>query len=97
MKRTLLFVIAMMVLAGAGATKMTDTEKQYLDFLYAIMNPADIANRSKEFYLENSIRPALKAREELPWGKKISERDFRHFVLPLRVNNEAIDRHRPIF
>ena len=97
MKRTLLFAIAMMVMAGAGATKMTDTEKQYLDFLYSIMNPADIANRSKEFYLENAIRPALKAREELPWGKKISERDFRHFVLPLRVNNEAIDRHRPIF
>ena len=33
----------------------------------------------------------LLALQEMPWGKKISEGDFLHFVLPLRVNNENLD------
>ncbi|MDE6368562.1 MAG: transglutaminase domain-containing protein, partial [Muribaculaceae bacterium] len=65
--------------------------------LYSVMNPADSADRTPEFYLENCIRPSLQALEELPWCKNIPEREFKYFVLPLRVNNEAIDAHRPAF
>lgn len=77
--------------------KATPEEMALLTQLYEMMNPADAANRTPQFYLDNAVRPAMKARKEMPWGKTISERDFRHFVLPLRVNNEAIDTHRPIF
>ena len=33
----------------------------------------------------------------MPWGKNIPHREWRHFVLPLRINNEALDNHRPEF
>lgn len=72
-------------------------ELKGLEELYSVMNPADSADHTPEFYLENCIRPALQAREEMPWGKDIPEREFKYFVLPLRVNNEAIDGHRPLF
>jgi len=72
-------------------------ELQWLGFLYKSMNPADSANRSPEFFLENAVRPALKARMEMSWGKNIPDREFRYFVLPLRVNNEALDAHRQTF
>lgn len=83
--------------AGADRLCRNQEELKYLTELYSVMNPADSADRSPEFYLENCIRPSLQAREELPWMKNIPEREFKYFVLPLRVNNEAIDEHRPAF
>ena len=56
----------------------------------------DITDYSGEYYLEN-IDYSLKAREEMPWGKTIPEREFRHFVLPVRVNNENLDDSRKVF
>lgn len=83
--------------AGADRLCRNQQELLYLTELYNLMNSADSANRTPQFYLDNAIRPALQAREELPWGKSIPEREFKHFVLPIRVNNEAIDAHRPAF
>lgn len=98
MKRNILLSIAIFFSAIlAVAAEITRDERHYLDFLYSIMNPADKADRSEQFYLDNAVRPALRARKEMPWGESVSERDFKHFVLPLRVNNEAIDPHRPAF
>ena len=37
---------------------------------------------------------AVKARHEMPWGEKVPGREWRHFVLPLRVNNEDLDSFR---
>ena len=33
----------------------------------------------------------------MPWGKVVPEREFRHFVLPIRVNNENLDDSRKVF
>jgi hypothetical protein len=33
----------------------------------------------------------------MPWGKEIPEMIFRHFVLPVRVNNENLDESRMLF
>ena len=33
----------------------------------------------------------------MPWGKTVPELLFRHFVLPMRVNNEPLDSSRVIF
>lgn len=82
---------------GADKLCRDDRELLYLTELYSLMNPADSADRSVEFYLENCIRPSLKAIDELPWSKNVPPREFKYFVLPLRVNNEAIDAHRPAF
>lgn len=75
---------------------MNEEQKEAMTFLYAYMPLADIADYSGDFYLEN-VNYALKAREEMPWGKTIPEREFRHFVLPVRVNNENLDNCRKVF
>ena len=84
-------------LYAKASTESTYDEQKYLLELYKIMNPADKVNRSEQFYLDNAVRPALQARIEMPWGKTIPEREWIHFVLPIRVNNEALDAHRPVF
>jgi transglutaminase-like putative cysteine protease len=71
-------------------------EMEALRFLYAYMPLADVTDYSVEFHLEN-VRATLEAREQMPWGKKVPELLFNHFVLPLRVNNEALDMSRPVF
>ena len=49
-----------------------------------------------EFFLDN-VRYALRAREEMAWGRDVPEDLFRHFVLPVRVNNERLDEFRMIY
>lgn len=77
-------------------SEMTPEEKEALTFLYAYMPIGDITDYSGEFYLKN-IRSSFQAREEMPWGKDIPEDIFRHFVLPVRINNENLDESRMVF
>lgn len=78
------------------STPMTPEEREALLFLYAYMPIGDITDYSGDFYLTN-VQYSLQAREEMPWGKTIPEREFRHFVLPIRVNNENLDESRKVF
>lgn len=71
-------------------------EKEALQFLYAYMPIGDITDYSGAYYLMN-VRYALRAKAEMPWGKSVPEREFRHFVLPVRVNNENLDESRKVF
>ncbi|WP_169309604.1 transglutaminase-like domain-containing protein, partial [Bacteroides cellulosilyticus] len=71
-------------------------EQEALEFLYAYMPLADITDYPGEFHLMN-IRASQRAAEEMPWGKNIPEDLFRHFVLPVRVNNEQLDSARVVF
>ena len=71
-------------------------EQEALEFLYAYMPLADITDYPGEFHLMN-IRASQRATEEMPWGKTIPEDLFRHFVLPVRVNNEQLDSARVVF
>ncbi len=75
---------------------MSPAEKEAMRFLYAYMPLGDIADYSGEYFLEN-IKTSFQAREEMPWGKNIPEDIFRHFVLPIRVNNENLDESRMVF
>ncbi|KAA6349521.1 hypothetical protein EZS27_003032 [termite gut metagenome] len=75
---------------------MTPAEREALTFLYAYSPVGDIADYPGEFYLKN-IRSSFKAKKEMPWGKTIPENVFRHFVLPIRVNNENMDESRMVF
>ena len=76
--------------------KATNEEVEALHFLYAYMPLADVTDYSTAFY-EANVKSSLKARQEMAWGTKVPELLFRHFVLPLRVNNEALDSCRAIF
>ena len=66
-------------------TSLTTEEREALMFLYAYMPIGDITDYSGDYYLMN-VRYALKTRQEMPWGCRIPEREFRHFVLSVRVN-----------
>lgn len=78
------------------STEMTTAQREAMMFLYAYMPLCDIANQPADFFLE-MVDCTLKAREEMPWGKIVPEREFIHFVLPLRVNNENLDSCRTVF
>ena len=69
-------------------------EREAMEFLYAYMPLADVTDYTPDFYLAN-VRKSFQAREEMPW--KVPEREFRHFVLPLRTNNEDLDSARLVF
>lgn len=75
---------------------MTHDERQAMTFLYAYMPVCDIVDYSSCFHLKN-VRYAFLAREMMPWGESVPEKEFRHFVLPLRVNNENLDSCRDVF
>ena len=75
---------------------VNEQEMDALRFLYAYMPLADVTDYSVQFHLEN-VRATLEAREQMPWGKTVPVLLFNHFVLPLRVNNEALDMSRPVF
>lgn len=76
--------------------KLNGREKDALTFLYAYMPLGDMVDHNGTYFLEN-IDVSFKAKEEMPWGKDVPEREFRHFVLPIRVNNENLDDSRRIF
>ena len=69
-------------------------EREALDFLYAYMPLADAVDYPAEYYLEQ-VRASFRTREEMGWN--VPEREFRHFVLPIRVNNENLDSSRVVF
>lgn len=76
--------------------QMAPDEKEALTFMYAYMPIGDITDYDGDFYLRN-IRSSFQAKAEMPWGDSIPENIFRHFVLPVRVNNENLDESRMVF
>ena len=78
----------------AGTDRPSLAEREALQFLYAYMPLADAVDYPAEYYLDQ-VRTSFRIREEMGW--KVPEREFRHFVLPIRVNNENLDTSRVVF
>ena len=66
---------------------------EYVDWLYASMPLPDSLQYPRSYWEEN-VAKTLEVRQKMHWG--ILEREFRHFVLPLRVNNETLDDFRTV-
>lgn len=64
-----------------------------MDFLYDNMSLPDSVDYPKSYYVQQ-VQTAMRARTEMEWGRSVPEREFRHFVLPPRVNNEDLDDFR---
>ena len=99
MKKRLFFaIIAVLLLTGCGekTNKSDFNEEAALDFFYQYMPLGDNVDYSREYYQE-CVQYAFKAKEEMPWGASIPEREFKHFVLPPRVNNENLDQFRATY
>ncbi len=78
------------------ACNPSSPEQEALDFLYRYMPLPDSVDYPREYW-ERCVQTTLQAREEMPWGKTIPEREWKHFVLPVRVNNENLDDARTVF
>ena len=89
----IMLAIAMFNVLPANAQSK---EKEALKFLYSYMPLADRTDYPESFFMQN-IRMSYKAQVEMPWGKDVPELLFRHFVLPIRVNNEPLDSSRTVF
>lgn len=83
-------------LFGIFDQKLTTLEREAMKFLYAYSSLNDLADYDGSFFLQH-VRTAFAARDTFSWGKKVPENLFRHFVLPVRVNNENLDSSRWVF
>lgn len=83
---------------GAGYAQFSQLDvakREAMEFLYAYMPLNDVADYSFHFFRQQ-MEYAMKAREEMAWGRAIPDDVFRHFVLPYRVNNENLDSARMV-
>ncbi len=93
--RTRIIHITILLLTGVSLYAQP-SEKDYSDFLYQYLSLPDRADYPPSYY-QKQIQLSLQARKEMPWGGEVPEREFRHFVLPPRVNNENLDSARQVF
>lgn len=87
MKKFLYAVTAALLLACTAIP----SNRQYVDWLYEYMPLPDSLSHDREWW-EANVDKTLEVRQKMGWN--IPEREFRHFVLPLRVNNEILDDFR---
>ena len=94
--KKLLFIITIAFLAISCSNNNSKKEQKALNFLYASMPQCDAVDYTEDYFLQN-IQASFKAKKELPWGNSVPEREFKHFVLPIRVNNENLDDFRTFY
>ncbi|MBQ3820279.1 MAG: transglutaminase domain-containing protein, partial [Bacteroidales bacterium] len=88
MRRIAALLGALLVLCCCGR------DVDYVAWLYESMPLPDSLQYPRSYWEEN-VRKTLEVRERMHWD--VPEREFRHFVLPLRVNNETLDDFRTLY
>ncbi|MBQ5911479.1 MAG: transglutaminase domain-containing protein [Bacteroidaceae bacterium] len=78
-------------LLGSCQSEKTD----YVAFLYKYMPTSDSVDYSREYW-ERQVAMSDRARKEMPWAQLVPEMEWKHFVVPVRVNNEALDEARSV-
>ena len=73
--------------------ELNDEEKEAFAFLMAYMPIGDITDFGADFFAKQ-IRQTLNQQKQLNWKDSIPEYIFRHYVLPVRTNNESLDSFR---
>ena len=91
--KKIFLIIAIALLAVSCSNNDSRKEQEAFAFLDASMLLCDRADYSQDYFMRN-IQISFKAKDELPWGKHVPKREFKHFVLPVRVNNENLDAFR---
>ena len=89
--KTRLFKIIAMAAAVLALAACDNPVKSYTDWLYEYMPLPDSLQYGRDYW-EANVAKTLEVRDRMGWG--VPEREFRHFVLPLRVNNETLDDFR---
>lgn len=89
-------MMAVVLLGSLWQIAVAQKSDDYVDFLYKYMPLPDKSDYPRSFY-EKNVALSLQAKAEMPWGNTVPEREFRHFVVPVRVNNENLDNSREVF
>ncbi|UVI29091.1 transglutaminase-like domain-containing protein [Paenibacillus spongiae] len=74
---------------------LSDEETWALKYLFACMPVNDMADYDGALFLSH-VRQTLDIRKQVPWGERVPDHLFLHFVLPFRVNTENIEDSRGI-
>lgn len=82
-------------LFGVLSQELTAEEEWALKFLYANMPVCDLADYDGGLFLTH-VRRAIAGRKKVPWGTRIPDGLFLHYVLPLRINNENLEDYQGI-
>lgn len=85
------FLCMALLLLGACQSEKPD----YVAFLYKYMPTSDSVDYPREYW-ERQVAMSEQARVEMPWAKLVPETEWRHFVVPVRVNNESLDESRTV-
>jgi len=93
-KTTAIIAAAGVLLLAVACDNSARRERQALDFLYEYMPLADSTDYPRSFY-EEAVHQSFVTRKEMPW--QVPDLLWKHFVLPLRVNNEPLDSCRAVF
>nr|WP_239566172.1 transglutaminase domain-containing protein [Paenibacillus sacheonensis] len=72
---------------------LTEEEIWALKYLFAYMPVNDMADYDGSLFLSH-VRCTLDIRRTAPWGDRVPDHLFLHFVLPYRVNTENIEDSR---
>ncbi|MBM3331549.1 transglutaminase domain-containing protein [candidate division WOR-3 bacterium] len=90
-------------LAGSNAgqlklalSRLPAEQRPAAEFLLQNMPAVDLAQMPAPM-LEENVALAFKARELLPWGRRVPDELFRHYVLPHRVTQEPLSNWRRMF
>ncbi|MCR5018073.1 MAG: transglutaminase-like domain-containing protein [Bacteroidales bacterium] len=86
MKKQILLLAVSLILFSCESR-----QDKYVAWLYRYMPMPDEMQYDRQFW-ESNVAKTLETRDRMAWD--IPEREFRHFVLPLRVNNENLDDFR---
>lgn len=94
--KIILILVALATLSTAlsGCRNEKEREADYVQFLYGSMPLPDSLVYPREYW-EQNVAKTLEVRKRMKWD--IPEREFRHFVLPVRVNNENLDDFRLVY
>ena len=82
-------------LFGAVPEGLTKEEVEGLQFMYAYMPINDMARMPYDYFVK-VVKHAYSTKSA-SWGASVTPEMFRHFVLPVRVNNEDLDNARDLF
>lgn len=89
MNRLTTAAIAALCVITAAAQTRTLTPSSHMPL-------SDTIDRTPEFHQANA-RMTLRALREMTWGAILNDTLIKHFVLPLRVNNEPLDSFRLLY
>jgi hypothetical protein len=65
----------------------------YLNALLVNLDDADLVQVSATDLFDD-LKAALETREKFPWGRNLSQADFCRYVIPVRIDDEPLQRYR---